>query len=371
MIKVIELVDALYDGGAENIAREYAAILNKEKFHTVIVTVLNNKTTANYKRAIEDSVRIRSAYKDCSVVSKGLRRLFGMCMIPERLKKIIKEEKPDVVHIHSPLLKYLVPISEDLKGIDLFYTCHSNPSGFFSGKNAVEKPAAEKLIKNNGLRLVALHEKMRVELNEMFSVNNTVVVKNGVNFERFKPNAEGRAQLRRDLGISEDAFVLGHIGRFAKVKNHSFLIDVFSEVCKKNAKARMILVGNGPLEGEIREKIENLGLSDKVVMLSRRTDTPELLNAMDVFVFPSFYEGLPVTLVEAQATGLKCVVSDRINPESFLTEKTIPLDIEESASKWADTVLDADVSNSIHGDLSAFDINREIKNLELLYKKTI
>lgn len=368
MVKVLELVYALYDGGAENIAREYAATLSKERFNTAIVTVLNMKTTANYRRAEQASIKIRSVYKDSGVVSKVRFRLFGVRAVAQRIKRIVEEEKPDVIHIHSALLKYFVPISEDLKGIDLFYTCHSNPSGFFAGKNASEKPAAEFLIKNNGLRLVALHDKMRVELNEMFGVDNTVVVKNGVNFQVFKPNAESRVQTRKELGIPEDEFVIGHIGRFAKVKNHSFLIDVFNEVSKKKTNASMILVGNGPLYDEIKGKIESLGLTEKVKILSNRTDTAELLNAMDVFVFPSFYEGLPVTLVEAQATGLRCVASNRINPESFLTEKTIPTSIDESAEKWAEIVLDDSATNDTYGDLNAFDMNREIKKLELIYE---
>lgn len=369
MVKVIELVYALYDGGAENIAREYAGILNKEKFSTTIVTVLNMKTTANYRRAVKAETRIRSVYKDCSLVSKVRFRLFGVRAVSKKLKRIIEEENPDVIHIHSALLKFFVPISESLKGINLFYTCHSNPSSFFAGKNASEKPAAEFLIKSNGLRLVALHDKMRIELNEMFCVDNTVTIKNGVNFQVFKPDEESRVQTRKELGISEDEFVIGHIGRFAKVKNHSFLIDVFNEVYKKKSNASMILVGNGPLGEEIKEKIEALGLSDKVKMLEHRTDTAELLTAMDVFVFPSFYEGLPVTLVEAQATGLRCVVSDRINPESFLTEKTIPMSIEESAAKWAEIVLDSSATNDVYDDLNTFDISREIKKVESLYKR--
>ena len=369
MIKVLELVYALYDGGAENIAREYASTLNEEKFNTAIVTVLNMKTTANYRRAMQASIKIRSVYKDSSVVSKIRFRLFGIRAVAKKIKRIIEEEKPDVIHIHSALLKYFVPISEELKGIALFYTCHSNPSSFFAGKNSLEKPAAEFLIKNNGLRLVALHDKMRVELNEMFGVDNTVAVKNGVNFKIFNPNAESRMCARKELGIPDDEFVIGHIGRFAKVKNHSFLIDVFNEVCKRKTNASMILVGNGPLQSEIKEKIESLGLTEKVKILSNRTDTAELLNAMDVFVFPSFYEGLPVTLVEAQATGLRCVVSDRINPESFLTEKTIPTNIDEPAEKWAAIVLDDSATTGTYGDLSAFDINKEIKKLELIYKK--
>ena len=369
MIKVVELVDALYDGGAENIAREYATTLDKDKFSSIIVTILDARTTANYKRAIDASVKICSIYNNCGILSKGMRRLLGMYTIPKRLKRILKDEKPNVIHIHSPLLRYLVPISKHLKGVTLFYTCHSNPSSFFSGKNAVEKLAAEKLIKNNGLCLIALHEQMRVELNKMFGVDNTIVIKNGVNFEYFKPNYDSRLRLRKELNIPEDAFVIGHIGRFAMVKNHTFLIDIFNEISKKKKKSYMILVGNGPLEIEIRNKIKELGMVDKVRILSHRTDTAELLNAMDVFVFPSLYEGLPVTLVEAQATGLKCVVSDRINYESILTPKTIPMDIEESATKWADVILDDNIINYNHGNLNLFDIGREIKKLESIYEK--
>ena len=110
-----------------------------------------------------------------------------------------------------------------------------------------------------------------------------------------------------------------------------------------------------------------MNLRDRMTILSHRTDIPDLLNAVDVVVFPSFYEGLSVTLVEAQASGLRCVISDTINPENHLSENTVPVSLNESPEKWAEIALNSSVKNKCFGNIDDYDINREIRRLERLY----
>lgn len=149
-----------------------------------------------------------------------------------------------------------------------------------------------------------------------------------------------REILRADLGI-KDKIVIGHVGRFSEQKNHKFLIEIFSEIKKQNENAVLLLVGgNGNLEVSVREKISEYGLADSVVFAGIRSDIPQLMSAMDVFVMPSFYEGMPNTVIEAQSTGLPCVIADTITREANITGLVEYLPLKGPA-EWAKKALGA------------------------------
>ena len=192
---------------------------------------------------------------------------------------------------------------------------------------------------------------------------------NAIDAAAYRADETVRQEVRRELGL-EDALVLGHVGRFNEQKNHSFLIDLFAAAAKKEPKARLLLVGSGEGRTVIEEKVQALGLADKVLFLGVRGDVHRLLQAMDVFVFPSLYEGLPVSLVEAQAAGLPCVISDRVPAESVLTDGVVQLPLG-SAEDWAEQVLCAarrerkDTYDAICA--AGFDIAQNAKWLEEFY----
>lgn len=147
------------------------------------------------------------------------------------------------------------------------------------------------------------------------------ILNNGLNVNDYKFNEEIRKIKRKELNINDDELVIGHVGRMTKQKNHKFLIDIFNEYLKKNSNARLLLIGNGELETEIREYIKSKGILHKVEMLGVRSDTNQLYQAMDCFVFPSLYEGMPNTVIEAQTSGLKCIVSNTITKDVNITSK--------------------------------------------------
>lgn len=170
------------------------------------------------------------------------------------------------------------------------------------------------------------------------SDDNFFILKNAIEVEKFIFNKETRSRIRKELGI-EDKFVIGHIGRFSTPKNHTFLIDVFREVLNRNNNSVLILIGDGELKSVIEKKVLELGLSENVIFMGLRSDVPELLQVMDVFLFPSLYEGLPVTLVEAQATGLPSVISSNITDEIKVTNLVNKISLNESLDHWAEKVL--------------------------------
>lgn len=145
--------------------------------------------------------------------------------------------------------------------------------------------------------------------------NKAIVLKNGIECEKFEFSPEIRQQVRQELKLNKDSIVMGHVGRFNVPKNHSFLIEVFAEMNKDKPDTLLVLVGDGPLRPEIEKKVMALNLQSKVRFLGVRSDITRLLQAFDMFVFPSLHEGLPVTLIEAQGAGLPCLISEEITQE--------------------------------------------------------
>ena len=165
------------------------------------------------------------------------------------------------------------------------------------------------------------------------------LLNNAIDVDKFKYDENIRKQKRKELGINDDTFVIGHIGRFVEQKNHRFLIDIFNEVHKERSNSLLLLIGQGPLMEEIREKVHSLNLNDSVIFLGQRNDTNELYQAMDVFVLPSLYEGLPVVGVEAQAAGLQCYFSDNMTVETKVLNSTVFISSKASCFDWKDQIL--------------------------------
>ena len=163
------------------------------------------------------------------------------------------------------------------------------------------------------------------------------ILHNALDLNVYSFDEQTRYHIRKEFSIDDNVKIIGHVGRFSKQKNHTFLLDIFSEIHKKNPDTVLMLVGKGELEDKIKEKIKALNLEDSVIFTGVRSDIPALLSAMDVFVFPSFYEGMPNTVIEAQATGLPCLIADTITKEANVTGlvRYMPLKAPEEWAKEA------------------------------------
>lgn len=168
--------------------------------------------------------------------------------------------------------------------------------------------------------------------------SNYAILKNGVDVEAFAYNPAYRSEIRRGFCL-DNKFVLINVSRFHIQKNHDLLLEVFSAVHKKAPDSALLLVGDGERRAEIEQKIQELDLQDSVILTGKRADIPKLLSAADVFVMTSFNEGLPVSLVEAQASGLHVVVTDTVSEEIKLTNLVENCSLEDSPAHWADTIL--------------------------------
>jgi glycosyltransferase involved in cell wall biosynthesis len=174
----------------------------------------------------------------------------------------------------------------------------------------------------------------------LFGKGKFAILRNAINVDRFTPNDNVRKEYRSYFAISDDELVIGNVGKIIKQKNHTFIIDVFFELHKQFPKSKLLLVGAGNLEPEIKSKIEIMHLKDCVIMAGLRTDIPKLMSAMDVFLFPSLWEGLPLSVLEAQASGLPVFLSDIISSEVVISPNCHSLSLTQSPAEWAKYILD-------------------------------
>lgn len=209
------------------------------------------------------------------------------------------------------------------------------------------------------------------------------VINNGIDFEKYMFKKEIRIALRKKLRIDNDVLVLGLTAHFTQQKNHGFLIKIFNEVLRLNGNARLLLLGDDVNGISLRKDIEDfatrLGIKEKIFFLGAVVNTNEYYSAMDVFVMPSLWEGLPYAGVEAQAASLPCIFSDRISRELALTKNAQFISLDEGAEKWAKKIIEAalkssvntrvNISEQIRGDIKAhgFDLYESISYIEKLY----
>lgn len=367
MKTVIQFIHELGDGGGSSIVKDYALCMRNDGYRVVVLVVFPELTSVNYQILTQNGIEIRSVFGNKNFIHRLENKIYASFFIERTIKKLLRELNPIAIHCHLEVLKYVSLCSKELLGKKVVYTCHSLPKRYFKNSNDPEFKAANYLIKKNGLQMIALHQEMAKEINQMFGIENTVVVSNGIDLERFFQCKIEKAEMRKKLGIPEDSFIIGHIGRFNKVKNHSFLINVFNAVADVNKKAFLLLVGTGELRQKIEKQLEEKGLTNRTMVLTHRTDVPELLRAMDVFVFPSLCEGLGIVLIEAQAVRCRCVVSDTIPKEAIVSNYVIPLSLNDSVNTWRDAIL-KNTKVDFVGDFSSYDITKNVKLVESIYE---
>lgn len=363
-IRVLHVLTVLNKGGLETMLMNYFRNMNKDEFE---IHFLVHRTSGFYEKEI--------------IENKGyIHRVQALSYSPIKMKKYWQELNHffsvntfDVVHVHSDLFGYfpLKAAQNNGQQVTIIHCHNTNSEGGFLKKEV------GKILNNNIFSITKNYFACSLEAGKwMFGNHEFEVINNAIDSDEYRFNQSKRDLVRENLKIQNISIV--NVGRFNLQKNHLFLLEVFSEIVKKNNNYKLFLVGDGELKTQILEKIKNLNLEGKVELLGVRSDIPELLQAMDIFLFPSLFEGLPVSLVEAQATGIKCVISDGVPIESILVEENVEvISLKENAELWADKILKIqnferkDVSNIIKE--KGYDIKENAKKLEekytqLLYK---
>ncbi len=292
--------------------------------------------------------------------------------------KILRNEQHQILHIHCGKPRFchvaFIPL---LVGIPVrIYHGHNMKRKLSHWWNRLAVYLARELIALSCNHFFACsHAAAEWNLSKKIVRNNRYdIINNGIDLKKFRYDAQKEKEIRHQLNL-ENKFVIGHIGRFTPAKNHDFLLEIFSEVHKKNQNARLLLVGEGALKKQMQYKAQILGINEAVIFYGAATQVHELLQAINVFVFPSLYEGFGIVALEAQAAGIPLIMSDTIPQEVAITTLCTVLSLKQSASFWADKILERKTfkkeANNEQLAQSGFDIDISAKLLEKLYEKYI
>lgn len=283
------------------------------------------------------------------------------------MKSLMQRQKFDVVHVHgnSSTMGLELSLAKIEKVPVRIAHCHNS---------RCEHPKVHKLLYS----LLRASYTQAVACSTLagdwiFGCGNYTVLPNAIDLQKFQYNPEIRKRYREMLNIDEKTLLLGHVGNFNEQKNHEFLVNVFYEV-QKQRKAKLILLGAGPLQDTVKKQVSSLQMDDQVYFLGIRDDVNCWMQAMDVFVFPSRWEGLPVTLIEAQASGLHCVVSKNISGEVVINFNQMCMlslsDTKNWIKKICNIYFNADREQGYEKIQNAgYNINFAVRRLKNIYDK--
>jgi glycosyltransferase involved in cell wall biosynthesis len=360
-IRVLHCIPGYSTGGIESLFRELVTRSDRSKVQLDLI-VEGTRRHSDFDRYAKFNCRIheikRSRTRNTLAYLRELNDFF-----------LESSSKYDILHNHTPVLGAIYGYFARRHGLPV-RIAHSHTTGTDSAIDGLKLKIMAPVYMRSHTHYLACSKRA----GEFLWPNKQVdyqVLPNGIDLSRFRFDPVARQKVRRQLGCGE-LLIIGHAGRFARQKNHEFLIDIFSEILK-NKKALLVLAGDGPLEQTIRIKVKALGIEDNVKFLGARDDVPTLMNGFDVFVLPSHYEGFGIVALEAQANGLPCVLSDTTPADVMATPGVCALSLKKSAAEWARIVIDAasDTGNSRqpHAELECFDIGAITKQLESYYRQ--
>lgn len=260
----------------------------------------------------------------------------------EKFRKIVEKNKYDVVHIHMCNAAAMVygKIAKELKvPVVAFHSHNTNLSTSHRWIKTLAHDVAKFRYERYGDILFSCSDLASEWMYSQKAINSgkVILIKNAIDLEKFRFSEKQRKDLRKELEL-DGKVVIGHIGRFAVAKNHTFLIDVFNEYHKKNKNARLLLIGEGEDEEKIKNKVKSEHLENVVIFYGVTKSIPQMLWAMDVFVLPSLFEGNPVVGIEAQAAGTPCIFADTITKMCNISGNVKYLSLKDPFNKWAEQI---------------------------------
>ena len=297
VVRVAQVIGMAVNGGVESCIMNYYRHIDKTKVQFDFLV----ESTSN----IIDKEKIE-AMGGKVIIIPPYTKIFKYI---KELKRIFKEGNYDIVHSNMNALSVFTLFTAWLAKIKVRIAHSHSTTNKKEWKKNLIKNILRPFSKVFATDYFACSELAGRWLfgNRTFNKGKVTIINNAIEVDKFLFNEEVRNQMRKELNI-EDKFVIGHVGRFVEQKNHTFLIDIFYEVQKERPNSILLLVGDGPLYNMIYQKVERLGILDKVIFAGVYNDVSKFYNAMDMFVFPSLYEGLGMVLVEAQINGLPCLV---------------------------------------------------------------
>ncbi len=368
-IHVLVLDTVMDRGGAEAMIMNYMRNVNRDLIQFDFLT------NRDYRAAYEDEIESLGG------------KVYHMCpMYPGKFRQYKREVReflkkhPEYKIIHSNLEERSYFALKEAKKLGVpvrISHSHNRPLGF--NPKLIVRYYFRFMLKYYNTHMFSCGIEAGDWLYGKKNREKVIIMNNAIDAARYTYSARKSAEMKKTLGV-EDKLVIGHVGRFFAQKNHPFLIDIFYEIYKKNPNAVLILVGGGEvddsLKNQMKQKVKNLGIEDAVQFLGVREDVNEVMQAFDLFLLPSLFEGLPVTMVEAQASGLPCVISDKVPIQCDITGNVKVVGLDERPDRWADVILSfvekferKDTFNQICQ--TGFDIKENARWLEEFYVKAL
>lgn len=331
VIRVLQVFGALNRGGAETMVMNlYRSIdTSKVQFDFVVHT----KAECAYDGEVE-----RMGGRIYHVPRYRIVNHVQYAMWWKKFLRNHSEYKIVHAHIRSSAAVFL-PIARHGKCITIAHS-HSTSNG--AGVQGKVKDIWQWPIRYSADYLFACSEEAGKWLygREAVQGSNYRIIPNGIDCRQFSYSETEREKVRAEQGIEDGCFVLGHIGRFHQAKNHKFLFQIFKNVLDKTSNAKLLLVGDGELREEMEQNCKSLGISEQTIFAGLQLYPERFYQAMDVFVFPSLWEGLPMSVVEAQAAGLPCIISDKITRNVQLTDLVIYESIDKASEVWSEKCME-------------------------------
>lgn len=367
MIRVLHIMSSIgTPGGVQSLIWNYYEQMDSKEIVFDFI-VHNNEMKGFEQRFIEKGSKIY-------YVPPKRQNIFAHI---QGINSVLKETKYDIIHTHQDFLGYISLLLACFNHVKVRIV-HSHKANLQENMiKRMQRKILTGFVKVLSTDLFACGKQAAIWTygKKAFDNGKVYVLNNAVNPQEYLFSKDKRSLTREKLGISDTTFVIGNVARFTYQKNHEFLIQCFEEVVNLERDVLLILAGDGELLEAVKSTVENKKLLDKVLFLGARSDIPDLLQAMDVFVLTSRFEGLPVTMVEAQISDLSCVVSDSITNEIEINRKTTYVCLKEDYSKWASFILGVDRNDRQNRLLETrkcgFDINTESGKLVIYYKKCL
>lgn len=358
-IRILQIVPNMQQGGLENFIMNIYRNIDKQKVQFDFLVHYQKRQFFDDEIVSMGGRIYRFSLRDNNNILKYIKEL-------NKFYKIHKEYK--VIHCHMSSIGFINFLVAKKNGIKV-RIAHSHNN------------ATDKTLKGIIKRVLIKPYKYISTVN--FACSNSAgkflfgrkkfeVIPNAIDVKKFEFNLITRENVRKNLNISEDDFVIGHVGRFNIQKNHEFIVEIFNKIQSEKEKSKLIFVGTGELENVIKGKIKSLNLEDKVYFLTNRNDVNELYQAFDCFLFPSLFEGLGIALIEAQISGLKCYTSKYVvAKETHITENITYLSLNDNEEVWAKEILEnSDYKRMSHGEEAkkyGFEISILAKKMEEKY----
>lgn len=349
MIKVLQIFGKLDQGGAENLITSIFKKIDRNKimFDALILS--------DEKGFLEDEWRALGA----NIYRIKKYNILNALSFKKELRQFFNNHKNEYQYVYNNTELSGPIIARVAKEFNIKNICHAHSSSSGKGIKGILRKLEYKKYHNLDVDHLFACSTMASKDRYGNRYKEATIINNSIDINKYKFNEEIRNEVRKELNIPTNAFLIGHVGRFAPVKNHSFIISLFNKYHKENPSSYLLLVGDGEQKENIKNLINDYNLNDYVILTGNTLDTYKYYNALDLFIMPSLFEGIPLVSIEAQANGLPLILSNNIDENVKLNDNVmfLPLDL----SIWLNNIDTLKRTNNLSDKLNDYDINKLIE----------